>query len=180
MIITWVMLYEYDRLMRYFIVCIIYIEENKRLTAQLSVHMRGPCTLHSFAAYAFTPQAPMHSRHRRHLTHHHHARREAKAPLEKRLVGDTVTAMIDGKMVSWTNQYTGGAPAGAPGVVAPAAPVAPSPPAPPAPPAIIAPAAPPVPGQWSRVSYYNAAQQVVENIVFLGNHGGQGSGVFDK
>lgn len=32
---------------------------------------------------------------------------------------------------------------------------------------------------WDRVAYYNAVKQVSENIVFMGNHGGQGSGVFD-
>lgn len=32
---------------------------------------------------------------------------------------------------------------------------------------------------WERTSYYNAADGVAENIVFLGNYGGEGSGVFD-
>ena len=34
-------------------------------------------------------------------------------------------------------------------------------------------------GAWSRVAYYNADQQVADNMVFLGNYGGQGSGVWD-
>ncbi|KAK0118145.1 target of Sbf [Cadophora gregata] len=32
---------------------------------------------------------------------------------------------------------------------------------------------------YSRISYYDSASQTAENVVFLGNHGGQGSGVFD-
>ncbi|UNI23509.1 target of Sbf [Purpureocillium takamizusanense] len=33
---------------------------------------------------------------------------------------------------------------------------------------------------WHRVSYYHAAKQLVDNMVFLGMYGGQGSGVFDQ
>jgi hypothetical protein len=41
---------------------------------------------------------------------HGHERRHAhKAHEEKRAVGDIVTAVIDGKVVSWTNEYAGGA-----------------------------------------------------------------------
>ncbi|OAR00191.1 hypothetical protein LLEC1_07672, partial [Akanthomyces lecanii] len=32
---------------------------------------------------------------------------------------------------------------------------------------------------WDRTSYYSAEAQTAENLVFLGNYGGQGSGVFD-
>lgn len=32
---------------------------------------------------------------------------------------------------------------------------------------------------FERISYYNAAAQTVDNLTFLGNFGGQGSGVFD-
>ncbi|KAM0440929.1 hypothetical protein ACHAPT_000232 [Fusarium lateritium] len=35
-------------------------------------------------------------------------------------------------------------------------------------------------GSWARTSYYNAEQQAADNIVFLGNYGGDGSGVFDE
>lgn len=34
-------------------------------------------------------------------------------------------------------------------------------------------------GDWDRISYYNAEQGTADNIVFLGNYGGQGSGVWD-
>jgi hypothetical protein len=32
---------------------------------------------------------------------------------------------------------------------------------------------------YERIGYYHSTSQTVENMVFLGNHGGQGSGVFD-
>ena len=35
-------------------------------------------------------------------------------------------------------------------------------------------------GGWGRIGYYNAKQGVADGITFLGNYGGDGSGVFDK
>ncbi|RDA92899.1 hypothetical protein CP533_3847, partial [Ophiocordyceps camponoti-saundersi (nom. inval.)] len=35
------------------------------------------------------------------------------------------------------------------------------------------------PEDWERIAYYNASRQVVQNMRFLGNYGGQNSGVFD-
>lgn len=32
---------------------------------------------------------------------------------------------------------------------------------------------------WERIAYYNAEKQEVDNMMFMGNYGGQGSGVFD-
>lgn len=32
---------------------------------------------------------------------------------------------------------------------------------------------------WDRVAYYNAESQTSENMVFMGNYGGQGSGTWD-
>ncbi|EQL01752.1 TOS1 protein [Ophiocordyceps sinensis CO18] len=34
-------------------------------------------------------------------------------------------------------------------------------------------------GSWDRIAYYDATSQAVENMMFMGNYGGQGSGVFD-
>jgi hypothetical protein len=34
-------------------------------------------------------------------------------------------------------------------------------------------------GTFERIGYYNSVNQTVDNLVFLGNHSGQGSGVFD-
>jgi Putative TOS1-like glycosyl hydrolase (DUF2401) len=88
-----------------------------------------------------------------------------------------VTATIDGKVVSWTNQYDGGpkptsAAAAGPnsGVEAPqrAAPKA------------ATPTMNPGNGQWGRQAYYNAEQQTADGLTFLNNMGGQGSGVFDE
>jgi len=35
------------------------------------------------------------------------------------------------------------------------------------------------PGAYERIAYYDSASQATDNLVFLGNMGGQGSGVFD-
>ncbi|ESZ98134.1 hypothetical protein SBOR_1513 [Sclerotinia borealis F-4128] len=35
-------------------------------------------------------------------------------------------------------------------------------------------------GSYGRIGYYDAVEQTLDNLVFLGNHGGQGSGVFDE
>jgi hypothetical protein len=32
---------------------------------------------------------------------------------------------------------------------------------------------------YDRIGFYDSASQTLDNLVFLGNHGGQGSGVFD-
>jgi hypothetical protein len=50
-------------------------------------------------------------------------------------------------------------------------------------PAKVLPAPPAGPGiaqgqQYKRIAYYDSVSQTVDNLVFLGNHGGQGSGVF--
>ena len=118
---------------------------------------------------------------RRHGHQHVHAERKAKR--------DMVVATIDGQVVSWENNWfgPGGAPAPTdapkPDVAAPPAaePTGDSAPAP-------KPKAETKPkpkvqggaaGDWHRIAYYNAEEQVADNIVFLGNYGGDGSGVFD-
>jgi hypothetical protein len=35
-------------------------------------------------------------------------------------------------------------------------------------------------GHWKRTAYYNAQRRVADNVIFMGNYGGEGSGVFDK
>lgn len=112
-----------------------------------------------------------------------------------------VTATIDGQVVSWTNNYFGEYSA-APGVAPPTTPIvdplatagtefvsAPAPaPIPTSAPASFqqlhdASATPSAdtsgPNDFDRIGYYNAGNQTVDNLVFLGNYGGQGSGVFD-
>lgn len=53
-----------------------------------------------------------------------------------------------------------------------------------APAANVAPPPPPEPGLdssqvYERIAYYDSESQTNDNLVFLGNYGGQGSGVFD-
>lgn len=158
---------------------------------QLSLHFRGPLELEEVAVYNPSSskkrnvQEPSpHANARRHGHAHFHSEHKAKA---KR---DMVVATIDGKVVSWENNYFGGAaaPTDAPAPVADA------------------PAAAPTKSSdsksasgksnkgplanlkskisnhgkdWDRVAYYNAKDGVADNMVFLGNYGGEGSGVFD-
>ena len=85
---------------------------------------------------------------------------------------------MDGQVVSWTNQYDGGAQATAIPVI-PASPahqsvvdeVAPK---------IATPAMNAGNGQWGRQAYYSADLQTADGLTFLNNMGGQGSGVFDE
>ncbi|EWG36737.1 hypothetical protein FVEG_00632 [Fusarium verticillioides 7600] len=35
-------------------------------------------------------------------------------------------------------------------------------------------------GHWKRTAYYNAQRRVADNVIFMGNYGGEGSGVFDN
>lgn len=36
------------------------------------------------------------------------------------------------------------------------------------------------PDDWRRVAYYSAQRGLTDNVMFMGNYGGQGSGYFDK
>ncbi|KID75300.1 Protein TOS1 [Metarhizium brunneum] len=193
------------------------------LDQDLSVHFRGPLELRQFAVYnlasnqkrnqidlevgagksgtdarvqggeieAGPETSKISARHRHGHRFLHRAQRDKR--------GDIVTATIDGKVVTWENDYLPTAtpnpvPAPAPKVQAGAGAAAvkdkdadadttattskkpadkkPTDKKPSGKPA-------PSGSDWDRVAYYNAVKQVSENIVFMGNHGGQGSGVFD-
>lgn len=105
---------------------------------------------------------------------------------EKRAVGDVATATIDGKVVSWVNEYDGGA---QPTPVNPGAEPAnqatpkeanpPDQPANQAAPKVVTPTINAGNGQWGRQAYYSAERQIADGLTFLNNMGGQGSGVFD-
>lgn len=125
---------------------------------------------------------------RRHGHQHFHARDKEVVAIqenhiveEKRTVGDIVTAMIDGQVVSWTNEYAGPSttPATAAGAGSPAVQMA----APAYSSFSVAPSAQPSvnagSGNWGRQAYYNATSQTASGLVFLNHMGGQGSGVFD-
>jgi len=169
----------------------------------LTAHIRGPFNLLKFGVYTIGGKASKreeephsHFHAKRHGHQHLHRRAAEKAAEEKkREEGDVwVTAVIDGKTVSWINTYHG--PTAAPEPPA-AAGVPDAGPAAPAPAAAAssdelkrvagdakfiksskAPQA--VKGDYSRVAYYDADAQTAEGLVFLGHYGARaGSGTFD-
>ena len=93
-----------------------------------------------------------------------------------------VVATINGQVVSWVNEYSGGAaPAaatGAPDVAAAAAP-APAAPTQASQPSSQYNSASVPAGDWGRAGYYNSETKTADGLVFLNNNGGEGSGVFD-
>ena len=166
------------------------------------MHVRGPAKLKQFAVY--TPNGSSNSKRsatsaRRHAHAHAHAhKREAEAA-----VGDTVYATIDGKAVSWANDWSGSAAPPAPEVNNKAYAGAASSPAAhssessaPSAPASTSSSAPASKssssggilddifgssssGSWGRQAYYNAESGEADGLVFLNHNGGSGSGVFD-
>ncbi|KAF4449422.1 hypothetical protein F53441_7284 [Fusarium austroafricanum] len=163
------------------------------LSEDLSVHIRGPFNLKEFAVYNLgSTEKKRDSAPSPHLHGHRHLHQQRK---KKR--GDWVTATIDGQVVSWENTYNG-SPA------TQAAPVATS--AAPTDAANKVAALPGVDeiknkikdkvgsktktktkeysatagGHWKRTAYYNAQRRVADNVMFMGNYGGDGSGVFDN
>jgi len=160
------------------------------LDEEVSLHFRGPMRLKQVAAYTKTGSASKkrdansgpHSRRHGHDAFH---RRHKEQANEKR--ADMVTATIDGKVVSWENNWFGeptGAPAAAAAVVTDV-PVADDSPVDTAivknvlanskASNVIDPNA-----AYSRIGYYNAETQTLDGFTFLGNHGSPGvSGTFD-
>ncbi|EGC47378.1 conserved hypothetical protein [Histoplasma capsulatum var. duboisii H88] len=154
------------------------------LNEEVSWHFRGPINLKQFAYYSLGSGAGSDSYKKRevrpsiHERRHHGHQHLHKRANDKRAVGDMVTATINGQVVSWVNQYAGGAPPPAP-TQAPASPPVegtegtkyptndPSP--------IVDPGA----GNWARQGYYNSAEGQADGLVFLNHHGGDKSGVFD-
>jgi len=167
---------------------------------QVSMHFRGPLKLKQFAVYtpsgSSSKKSRRNSRRNAHLHNHAHAhehKREADAAL-----GDMVTATINGEVVSWANDYAGGATSSAASSSAEvtSAPVvkgnyfgAPS--------SGLSSATSTITGTspssssasegsigsssggWSRQAYYDASSGTKDGLVFLNHHGGSGSGVFD-
>lgn len=107
---------------------------------------------------------------KRHDHNHGHLHRE-------RGVGDWITATINGDVVSWAADLTSISTAAA------ASPTSTSP--------TLnktnsnsksstsTPLVNPGAGNWGRQAYYNAENASADGLVFLNNHGGQGSGIFD-
>ncbi|KAK5992805.1 PGA52-like protein [Cladobotryum mycophilum] len=177
------------------------------LDEDLSIHVRGPFQLKEAAVYNLAPKKKMKRdssfRAGGHTHGNSHRRFHGHQQFHKQKREEWVTATINGQVVSWINNYFG------PTTPAPAATPAPPPPAsspenaappPPPPPAQVAPKptprpdsngdshakappkdkSPPAAGSdWDRVAYYSAEKQVADNIIFMGNYGGQGSGLWD-
>ncbi|KAI0384160.1 putative TOS1-like glycosyl hydrolase-domain-containing protein [Hypomontagnella monticulosa] len=145
----------------------------------LTLHFRGPLELKSVAVYTPSkgkrdvpqPHSKRHGHQHLHKKHHEH---EA----EKR--ADMVTAVIDGVTVSWENNWFGGASTPAPAATAAAVSAA-SVKGSPAESASksktsssksksSSSASVPA-GDYERVAYYSAKEQVADGLVFLGNLG---------
>ncbi|KAK2741035.1 target of Sbf [Myotisia sp. PD_48] len=156
------------------------------LNEELSLHFRGPVHLKKLAVYAKGSKPAKRDvkpsfQERRAGHAHGHKRFHAKADA-KRAVGDIVTATINGEVVTWINEYDGGAGSGSPPTPAPVAGNKPE---------IqnknqathtssARSSSPSVgPGEWSRTAYYDAASGSADGLTFLNHHGGDGSGIFD-
>ncbi|KAK0734402.1 putative TOS1-like glycosyl hydrolase-domain-containing protein [Lasiosphaeria miniovina] len=167
---------------------------------QLSLHFRGPLALRQLAVYTPGPQKKkrdeQNNHNRRHLNelqhhhqnaHGHRRRREEIKAVEERADHPTVwvTATIDGKVVSWINNYYGETPPTPVPVPAEAkvdnSPASAAPKPTPAAqsannnaaknsPAAKAPAAAAA-GDHVRTGYYSAAAQQANGLTFLGNFG---------
>ncbi|KAF4636863.1 hypothetical protein G7Y89_g1231 [Cudoniella acicularis] len=165
------------------------------LDEEVSFHFRGPISLKQFAAYTLSSakkreepvlQERAHGSHHRHL---HNRPRSEPAHQEQERDGQPpfISAVIDGKLVSWSNPNYVAAATPQPANANPAPAPAPAPAAKTT--AQAAPAKSPEPapaspstggaGTYNRIGYYNSASQTLDNLAFLGNYGGQGSGVFD-
>lgn len=184
------------------------------------MHFRGPLVLKQFAVYTpssasstktkrSSPHARRHAHGHGHQHFHEHNKeiREAHeiADVEERAVGDVVIATINGKVVSWINNYGGSAtatptassaakssasaapvaatssakaaaaPAAASPAVASSAAASSSASTPASSPATYASA-----GDWTQVAYYNAKDKHATGLTFLNNMGDDKvSGTFD-
>ncbi|KAI1857081.1 hypothetical protein JX265_011282 [Neoarthrinium moseri] len=155
---------------------------------ELSVHVRGPTQLKSFAVYkpAATKKRAEHKSHRRHGHQHLHKKAAEGKQEEARAVGDDVIATINGQVVSWKNTWDGktaavaDSKAAATTYPAAATTAATSSKTTKAASTASTSADFDAAGDYTRVAYYSAEDQTADGITFLGNYGGQGSGVFDN
>ncbi|KAL9120958.1 MAG: hypothetical protein Q9187_002487 [Circinaria calcarea] len=169
------------------------------LNEEYSMILRGPIKVKQLAVYTLD-SVPKHKRDSKAEAQHHrhghghghghghqhfhersHEKREAKENEEKRAVGDKVIVTMDGKVVSWVNNYGGGAaPSPAPAVAPVMAPAVKVPEAhltaamgSVTPTLAISSAAPTVDagaGNWARQAYYNSADGTATGLTFLANN----------
>ncbi|KAG6231039.1 hypothetical protein E4U34_006579 [Claviceps purpurea] len=191
------------------------------LDEDLSIHIRGPISVKEVAVYNLAahhgkrdveadeadnePKAESSPQVADAHPAHNHGHGHGHKHLHRHAQRDKVFATINGKVVSWENNWFGPPPAAQPPTTPPAA-------KPAAGAALKAdnpdksagsdkpkaqlesqseskpksesdrkhkgkPAA--SGSDWDRVAYYNAEKQIAENMIFMGNYGGSGSGVFD-
>lgn len=143
------------------------------------MHFRGPLELASVAVYTPSTKSKrdVPKPHSKRHGHQHLHKKYHEQEAEKR--ADNVVATIDGKVVSWENNYFGPsttAPSATGGVHAAAAAVSSAASAvKSAVESIVKPSSTSsasVPaGDFERVAYYNAKDQVADGLVFLGNLG---------
>lgn len=153
------------------------------------MHFRGPLHLKQFAAYKLNPSKKRETTHARRHGHQHFHKRNAEAAPEEAIEErgeekrQMISATIDGKVVSWMNNWFGGAASPTPAASS-AQSTAPAAAAPQSTGAsdnsdTKSAAVDSTPGDYARIGYYNAASHTKDGLTFLGNHGGAGSGVFD-
>ncbi|KID94286.1 hypothetical protein MAJ_09749, partial [Metarhizium majus ARSEF 297] len=136
------------------------------LDEDLSLHFRGPFHLKEFAVYNTSGI-------KKRDTVSNPEKQKADHIIVERT--DTVVATINGQVVSWRNNWLGPQSTGPVSVgsvkwttsTSPASTPSSHQPA-------------PLGGEWRRVAYYSAERRTAQNVVFLGNYGGQGSGLFDN
>ncbi|KAI9747659.1 MAG: hypothetical protein M4579_007420 [Chaenotheca gracillima] len=160
------------------------------LDNQVSIHLRGPLKLKQMAVYlpgAASKDKKVKRRpsahHRRHDHQKFHEHNKEIREIQDRAVGDVVTAVIDGKTVTWKNDYAGpggaqptpaagsGSGSGSPvqnKVAAPGSASASSSSSPDTPDADDGPI---IPGDWHRVAYYNSDSGVQQGLTLMGNKG---------
>lgn len=156
---------------------------------QVVIAVRGPCKLSKFAVYQFSePDAAasvkakakrghLSAHQRRHGHQYFHERNAEIRQVQERDVGDLVTATIDGKAVTWTNSYDGGASAPTSSTEASQASQSTPDAASSSPPENAASTSdddddePAPTGDWTRTAYWDSAAQTAEGLVFLNNKG---------
>ncbi|KAG9637759.1 hypothetical protein KCU64_g14077, partial [Aureobasidium melanogenum] len=91
-----------------------YSGEMSPLDEEVSLHFRGPLKLKQFAFFSpsadsseSSKKAKRSAMHRHNHAHQHAHKHKRDEDVEKRGVGDWVTAVIDGQTVSWINEWSG-------------------------------------------------------------------------
>ncbi|KAI4729580.1 hypothetical protein E4T49_02701 [Aureobasidium sp. EXF-10728] len=98
-----------------------YSGEMSPLDEEVSLHFRGPLKIKQFAFFSpstdssdSSKKAKRSAMHRHNHAHNHVHKHKRDEDVEKRAVGDMVTAIIDGQVVSWINEWSGVASTAAP------------------------------------------------------------------